>query len=499
MGGGPGMTPATGQPAAGTSPGALAQGGNVQTAPPGMLSPIDDDVSGLPPATLPPGSTPPLIPASVPSNQPPEGGGRGGGLQRVQGGGPGVANLAARIPSSAAGTLFGVPLARLRDPALEQKALLFAGIALLVSIVIPYSLSPMIFGWSASMFSGLIWPLLAGVAYLLVAVAPPDIKQNIPPVALKWLPFGIAFASILTGQMFGSGGMFLANIGYPFLVFALLATISNPQDQIARILVAVGAAMMIVPWISWLGVAFNFDFPVVMIIHNLLQLVVFTAAVATALFVAPPEKLPPALRGLEVFKPLVTAVLLAWLPISAILLLLGGLIVGNGTLALFGALHYLIGVFAYFGIILLTAPDAYDELKKLIAGDSTPRAPRPQAMPGGYPPPGQPGGFAPPPGGPQPGYGAPGGYPPPGGPGGFPQQGGPMGGYPGAGGPGGFPPGPGPAPGGYPPPGGMQPGGYPPPGGMQPGGYPPPGGPQPGGYPPPGGPQPGGYPPPGGM
>ncbi len=454
---------------------------------------------------------------------------------------PGLANLAARVPSSQPGTLFGIPLATLRDAGLRKKALLIAGAALVVSIIIPKSISPEVTLFP-SIFYHLVWPLIAGAAYLLVAVAPADIKQKVPPIVLEWLPFGAAFASIVVLHnlfpmlAYDAGSTWMASVGYPFLVFALLATLSNPQDQVARVLVLVGAGMMLIPWASWtFDVAF--EFPgikyILLIAHNLLQFLVFTVALASALFVVKPDKLPPALRGIDAFKPIVTAALLAWLPLKAVLLLLAGLVGGNGLEAVLSVVHYLIAIGAYFGVIMLTGSDAYDEVKRLLVGQgmvsqnqapaggyAAPGYPPPgQPQASGFPPPGQqPGGYPPPgqqPGGyPPPGQGQPGGYPPAGQPqaGGFPPPGQPQaGGYPspGQGQPGGYPP-PGQQPqaGGYPPPGqqpqaggypppGQQPGGYPPPGQGQPGGYPPPGQPQAGGYPPPGQGQPGGYPPPG--
>src|SRR5690606_6419482 len=160
-------------------------------------SQADPGAAGVPPSTIPPGSAQPSASggpqagpppgAHVPGGAPPPGSPPPGALQPA-GGNQAMASLASRLPSSQPGTLFGIPLARLRDPGLEQKTLLIAGIALLASIVIPLSLEPFVL--VGSVFYGLIWPLIAGAAYLLVAIAPPDIKQKVPPAALKWLPFG---------------------------------------------------------------------------------------------------------------------------------------------------------------------------------------------------------------------------------------------------------------------------------------------------------------------
>ena len=86
-----------------------------------------------------------------------------------------------------------------------------------------------------------------------------------------------------------------------------------------------------------------------------------------------------------------------------------------------GALLWLV---AYFGVLMLTAPAAYDSVMSMIKkkpGDGPPAQP-PQG--GGYPPPG--GGYPPPGGMPPQGGGYPpqggGGYPPPQGGGGYPPQ-----------------------------------------------------------------------------
>ena len=53
-----------------------------------------------------------------------------------------------KLPGSPPGTIMGIPVARLRDAGLQRKALFFAGIALVASIVVPYGLSPLSFSWS---------------------------------------------------------------------------------------------------------------------------------------------------------------------------------------------------------------------------------------------------------------------------------------------------------------------------------------------------------------
>jgi hypothetical protein len=440
-----------GAPQYGAPPQGQQFGAPPQAQPPGGQpygAPPQGQQFGAPPQAQPPGGQGYPPPGGQPYGAPQQQFGAGQGMppqgphgaqypmQAQQGmqpyGHQAMANLASRLPSSRPGTLFGIPLSRLRDPRLQQNALLIAGIALLVSIFIPVLLKPKAtFVWDGSAkFKDLVWPILAGLSYLLVAIAPADLRKNIPPAVMKWLPFGVAFASILVlnrffGGPFGAGGidsttLWLANVGYPFLVFALLATMANPHDQIARILIAVGAGMVLVAWVGFFfDHSLSFEHKKAFgIIHDLLQGLVFLVGAACMAFVIKPETVP-ALRGVDAFKPLVTAVLLAWLPVKAVLMLFILLIHWDaGASALTITLHYLIGVFAYFGVIMLTAPQAYDELKRLFAGGGGPGGGQP------YQPYGQP---QQPYGQPQQPYGQPpgGGYPPP--QGGVPPQGG---GYP---------------------------------------------------------------------
>jgi hypothetical protein len=352
--------------------------------------------------------------------------------------GGGLDDMARRLPQSQPGTLFGFPISRLRDPSVQRKFLFLAGIALVASIVVPISLSPTIFPFSSGMpkFNGLVWPIIAGAAYLLLTAAPPQMRQNIPPVVLQWIPFGVSFAGIMIakvglGALGAGGGGGLYVLAYATLVFGLLARIAQPQDQIARIIIAVGAGLLIPDYIDILKNVFEFGYPFLLIIHNLLWFLVLTLGVLCLTFVVPPQKLPPALRAVDAFGPLITAVLIAWLPLEVVLLGLAQLVHGHaGVSAILGIAHGLLPIVAYFGILMMSAPAAYEEAKAMLTK---------KGGGGGYPPQG-------------------GGYPPQGG--GYPPQGG---GYP-------------PQGGGYPP----QGGGYPPQGG----GYPPQGG---GGYPPQGG------------
>jgi hypothetical protein len=345
-------------------------------------------------------------------------------------------DLARRMPGSQPGTVFGFPVARLRDDGLQRKALFLLGVALVASIFVPYALSPTTFAWSfPNKFRPLIWPILAGAAYLLVAAAPPHIRAKVPPVVLQWLPFSVAFlgvqitglgaiasaALVMGGELPGS--YYLYSIGMCTLIFGLLARIANPNDQTARIIIAVGGGMLFPLWLDMFD-AFKFSGGFIMAIYGLLTFLVTLLGILCIVFVVPPVKLPPALKAVDALAPLIIAILIAWLPLEAVLFAIE-VMRKQFMPGLLGLVRSLLVLAAYFGVLMLTAPAAYEAIMGMAKKGGG-------AGGGGYPPPG-------------------GGYPPPGG--GYPPQGG------------GYPP---PQGGGYPPP---QGGGYPPPQG---GGYPPP-------------------------
>jgi len=335
-------------------------------------------------------------------------------------------DIARKLPASAPGTIFGFPVARLRDPSLQKKILFLAGVALVAAIVLPYSLSPFRMPLQDFDWSGVIWPLIAGGSYLLVAAAPQDIRAKVPPVVLQWLPFAVSYYGIFAtfgGPMSGAmpiGGLYM--MGYALLLFGLLARISQPQDQIARIVIAVGGAMLLPGLIDLFKIAFKFSMHggAIFTLMFLLMLVVTLIGVFCIVFVVPPAKLPPALQAVDSLGPLFAAVLIAWLPLMVVLLGLGLMIHAHGGIsAILIMAHLLIRIVAFFGVLMMAAPAAYEEAMRMFKGGG---GGSPPSAGGGYPPPG--GGY-PPPGG---------GYPPPGG--GYPPQGG--GGYPPQGGGGGW-------------------------------------------------------------
>ena len=283
-------------------------------------------------------------------------------------------NIARGIPQSAPGTLFGFPVSRLRDASLQRQLLFIAGVALLASIVVPISLSPTIFPFSSGMpkWDLLLWPIIAGGAYLLVAAAPPDMRAKVPPAVLHWIPFGISFAGICQMGAGSAGGPMMAMstlymLGYAVLVFGLLARIAQPQDQIARIVIAVGGGMMVPGLLSFFdGISGITHAPALLLIWGLLTLVITILGVACILFVVPPQKLPPALRAVDAFGPLIAAILIAWLPAQVVLMGLALLVhMHAGISAILIMVHMLIPIVAYFGVLMMASPAAYEEALRL--------------------------------------------------------------------------------------------------------------------------------------
>jgi hypothetical protein len=334
----------------------------------------------------------------------------------------GLENFAGRLPQSAPGTLFGFQISTLRDPNVQKKILFIAGVALIASIVVPWHLSPTYFAWDApEKFKPLIWPIIAGASYLLVAAAPPNLRQQVPPVVMQWIPFTVAFLSLFIGMsyegfapMLGPFTDTLYMLGYATIVFGLLARIAQPQDQVARIVIAVGAGLLFIRWIDLFN-GFHFTHvPALDVVYFLFTFVVTTLGVLCFLFVVPPQKLPPALQAVDAFGPLICGLMLAWLPASVVIAGLSGLVhKSEGVSAILLLAHALLPIIGYFLVLMMSSPAAYEEAKAMVSGQ----------RPGGGAPPPPGGGGYPPQGGGYPPQG--GGYPPQGG--GYPPQGG---GYP---------------------------------------------------------------------
>jgi hypothetical protein len=386
---------------------------------------------GYPPPPAQPGYPPPAQPGpQYPQAQP--GFGQQPGYPQQQPGfgqpaphqqpGGALGGFAAKA-SSEAGAIFGIPVARLHDPSLQKKFLFLAGVALIASIVVPYSLSPLIFPWTVGGFGNFIYPIIAGAAYLLLTAAPQDMRAKVPPVVLHWLPFGVAYTGVFVsgmgvggvgagaggGMAFGFGGLFI--LGYSLLVFGLLSRIAEPQDQIARIVIAIGAGCLIpslLTFLSIFGLIGALTHWPLFLIWALGWFVIIALGVFCILFVVPPKKLPPALQAVDAFGPLICGILIAWLPIQLVFAVLAAIVhFGQpATMSLLILAHGLLPILAYFGVLMMSAPIAYAEAKRLFVKGGGGGAPPPQHPPqqgGGYPPPPQGGGYPPPQGG---------GYPP---------------------------------------------------------------------------------------
>src|SRR5690606_29983362 len=194
-----------------------------------------------------------------------------------------------------------------------------------------------------------------------------------------WIPFGVSFAGIFMvgGGGGGAGGFAAMNdtlhtLGYATLVFGLLARISQPTDQIARIIIAVGAGMLLPGFFHQLDYLRFSGVPALLIISVLLNFIVTLLGVACILFVVPPQKLPPALQSVDAFASLVAAVLIVWLPLQVLLM---GLIMlvhfSAGVSAILLMTHMLIRIVAYFGVLMMASPAAYEEAKAMFTKGSS--------------------------------------------------------------------------------------------------------------------------------
>jgi hypothetical protein len=306
---------------------------------------------------------------------------------------PGPLDDIARRFQSAPGTILGMPISKLYEPGFQRKVLFLAGVALLATIVLPIMVSPtMVFPFSSGVpkWDGLIWPLIAAGGYLLVAAAPAEMRKNVPPIVLQWLPFGISFAGIFMNRGLGAipvSGLYY--LGYATLMFGLLARIAKPEDQIARIIIAIGGGLSVIPLLDMLKFVFEFGFPALFIVHNLVWFVVMILCVLCILFVVPPKKLPPALQAVDALAPVIAAVLLLWLPLQIVLMGLAGIVHGHDAVgAILGMGRAVVYIVAYFGVLMMTSPAAYSAVMDMV--NKTPGAP---PSGGGYPPQG--GGYPP--------------------------------------------------------------------------------------------------------
>jgi len=292
--------------------------------------------------------------------------GWGGGAQDPLG------DLAGKLPQSKPGTLFGVDLAILSDASFQRKVLLFCGIGLVIAAFTPLSLSPFVGSWAANQtFRLLIWPLVAGGAYLLVAAAPPHIREKVPPIVLQWLPFGVSFASLAIVGWAGpvTGAMSLVSYAFPILVFGLLLRLTQPNDPYGRWIIGAAAAAHVWPAIWFLtNVAFHFSgVGILGIVGNMLYLVALVVAAACVLFI-PPLAMKPQFKAIDAFAPLFTAMLILFPVALAVLFTLQMVLNGVVLSGILMGARMLLYVISFFGVLILTAPPAYEVVKQMIAG-----------------------------------------------------------------------------------------------------------------------------------
>ena len=113
-------------------------------------------------------------------------------------------------------------------------------------------------------------------------------SEDFPPEDVLNRNFGVAYAGIFISHMgfgfamvgggaAGAGGLYI--LGYSVLVFGLLARISQPQDQIARIVIAVGAVCLIPSWIDSFHFLSFSGLPILLIVQFLLWFVIITLGV----------------------------------------------------------------------------------------------------------------------------------------------------------------------------------------------------------------------------
>jgi hypothetical protein len=269
------------------------------------------------------------------------------------------------MPTSAPGTLFGIPFSLMKDEAFLKKVLGFSAVALAATRFLPISFSPFAFIWSGGgAFSHLIWPLIAAGVYFVVALAPQNIRDKVPPVVLKWAPFVVAYYSVGAANLTG-GTSSMLGYAYPLLVFGMVVRLQDSEDLIARGFVAFGALASLGATLTMLGFLFRFGgVGIFGILHNLLQFAVVLAATACICFAA--DKWVPAMKKAEPFAPIITAVLIVWPVLSAVIQSLSMLLRGAPIVAIFGLVHFVVLYVAYFGVLLLTAPAAFDNLKALL-------------------------------------------------------------------------------------------------------------------------------------
>jgi hypothetical protein len=174
---------------------------------------------------------------------------------------------------------------------------------------------------------------------------------------MQWGPFIAAYLGVgLTGA---AGGGALGYL-YPLLVFGMIAFLQDDDDLIARVFIALGAIGALSVSLGHIGGFFYFGGGVLRGIVGILNFIVLLGCAACLVF-AIPTKFVPKLAMFRPFAPVVTAVLILWPFAQAAL----GLIANIGTpiVAVLGTLHQLVLLVAFYAVLLMTAPAAFDVIK----------------------------------------------------------------------------------------------------------------------------------------
>jgi hypothetical protein len=298
------------------------------------------------------GQQPPAQPMGYPQQQP-----MAQPAAPAPGSGGGLAQWGANVPQSAPGTLFGIPFSTLKDQGFLNKLLGISAIALVATRFLPVSFSPFFFIWKFNTFGLLIFPIIAAAVYAGVALAPKHIQEKIPPVVLQWGPFLAAYLGVgITGA---AGGGALGYL-YPLLVFGMIVYLQDEDDMVARVFIALGAIGALSVSLGSLGGFFYFGGGVLRGIVGILSFIVLLGCAACLVF-AIPTKWVPKLAMFKPFAPIVTAVLILWPFAQAIL----GFVANIGTpiMALLGTIHQLVLLVAFYAVLLMTAPAAFDVIK----------------------------------------------------------------------------------------------------------------------------------------
>lgn len=169
-------------------------------------------------------------------------------------------------PTPRGNTLLRIPISRLGERSWQRRILLVAGIALLASIVLPVSLSPLKFAWMprgmsaatervlAAIFAGAVWPTITGGTYVIVArwlrTATVAERHTSERVFSCVAGFPIALLADLVGEDTAFVALcFSLLLGYPLLVFGLVGRLVQPQRQLPRTVTALGAVCLVPAWI----------------------------------------------------------------------------------------------------------------------------------------------------------------------------------------------------------------------------------------------------------